>query len=155
MFHLSPTRGLNTRPQDGESTRGKVSHHNVTRSGVRKSQEPCAVPVSVTTSQHPDTQTQRETHGHMDTETQSHRHTDPDRLNAKRPACQSIQLTDASQNSLTVAELLRKWWAHVVLSRSVTYILGTRCVIMGVVSWLVQFYYVCDHTFFVELAHCA
>ena len=30
------------------------------------------------------------------------------RLNAKRPACQSNQLTDASQNSLTVAALLRK-----------------------------------------------
>ena len=29
------------------------------------------------------------------------------RLNAKRPACQSNQLTDASQNSLAVAELLR------------------------------------------------
>ena len=83
---------LNTRPQSGESTRGKVSHHNVTRSGVRKSQEPCAVPVSVTTSQHPDTQTQRDTrthghtdtqtqrdtrtHGHTDTQTQRHRHTD-------------------------------------------------------------------------------
>ena len=32
-----------------------------------------------------------------------HRH----RLNAKRPACQSNQLTDASQNSLTVTELPR------------------------------------------------
>ena len=69
---------LNTRPQDGESTRGKISHHNVTRSGVRKSQEPRAVPVSVTTGQHPDTRT----HGHMDTrthghtDTRTHRHTD-------------------------------------------------------------------------------
>ena len=43
---------LNTRPQDGESTQGKVGHHNVTRGGVRKSQEPCAVPVSVTQGQH-------------------------------------------------------------------------------------------------------
>ena len=50
----------------------------MTRSGVRKSQEPCAVPVSVTTGQHPDTQTPRHTdtwtHGHTDTETQRHSH---------------------------------------------------------------------------------
>ena len=60
-----------------------------------------------------DTETQRlidtrdtrhgDTHTHGDTQ----RHTHRDRLNAKRPACQSNQLTDASQNSLTVAELLR------------------------------------------------
>ena len=47
----------------------------MTRSGVRKSQEPCAVPVSVTTGQHPDTQT----HGHTDTETQRHRDTETQR----------------------------------------------------------------------------
>ena len=41
----------------------------MTRSGVRKSQEPCAVPVSVTTGQHPDTQT----HRHTDTWTHGHR----------------------------------------------------------------------------------
>ena len=37
---------LNTQPKHAESTQGKVGHHNDTRSGVRKSQEPCAVPVS-------------------------------------------------------------------------------------------------------------
>ena len=65
---------LNTRPQDAQSIQGKVGHHNVTRSGVRKSQEPCAVPVSVTTGQHLDTQT----HGHMDTHRHTQTHTDTD-----------------------------------------------------------------------------
>ena len=80
---------LNTRPQDAQSTQGKVGHHNVTRSGVRKSQETCAVQVSVTTCQHPDIQTHRHTdtwtHGHTDTETQRHRHRERDRLESKRP----------------------------------------------------------------------
>ena len=40
--------------------------------------------------------------------TQQTRQRQRQRLYAKRPACQSNQLTDASQNSLTVAELLRK-----------------------------------------------
>ena len=39
----------------------------MTRSGVRKSQEPCAVPVSVITGQHPDTRT----HRHRDTDTET------------------------------------------------------------------------------------
>ena len=103
------------------------------------------------------TETDRDRQRQTETDRDRQRQTETDRhrLNAKRPACQSIQLTDPSQNSLTVAELLRRWWAHVVLSRSVTYTLMNRCVITGVVSWHAQVCYVCDHTFFVVLAHCA
>ena len=69
---------------------------------------------------------QRERQTHRQTDTQTDRHTDrqthrqTDRLNAKRPACQSNKWTNASRNSLTIDALLRKWWAHVILSRSIT-----------------------------------
>ena len=51
---------------------------------------------------------QADTQTHRHTQTQTNRQTDRDRLDAKRLACQSNQLTDASQNSLAVAELLRR-----------------------------------------------
>ena len=113
MSYLSPTRvtRLNTRPQDGESTRGKVSHHNVTRSGVRKSQEPCAVPVSVTTGQRKDTQTHghtdTQTHRHRDTETQRHRH-------RQRCACVGWSTNRDNEIAKIIINYLRRQIRHLL-----------------------------------------
>ena len=55
-----------------------------------------------------------------------HRHRHKHRLDAKRPVCQSNQLTDASQNSLAVTELLRTWWTHVILSSGIALTLNEQ-----------------------------
>ena len=102
---------------------GKVHHLSSNLEGnfdpiISTSLSPSPLPSSPPPSTTTTTTSTTTTHN-----TQRQRQRQRQRLNAKRPACQSNQLTDASQNSLTFAELLRKRWAHVILSRSITYTL--------------------------------
>ena len=99
---------------------------------------------------HTDTETDRQT----DTDRHRQTETDRDRLNAKRPVCQSNQSKDAYQNSLAVAEHHRARWAHVNLSRSIAHTLVDKCAIKNFISAFVLCC-VCVQVFFAAPAHYA
>ena len=100
----------------------------------------------------PDSQPGRQKERHRQTETQTDRQRQ--RLNAKRPVCQSNQSRDACQNSLAVAELHRARWAHVNLSRSIAHTLVDKCTIKNFISAFVLCC-VCVQVFFAAPAHYA
>ena len=107
-----------------------------------------------------DTHTHARTYGEGQTEkdqdrmTETERQRQRQRLNAKRPACQSNKLTDATQNSLTVAEHHRARWAHVNLLRSIIHALIDKCAIKNFISAFVLCC-VCVQVFFAGPAHFA